>query len=56
MGIRERHLLGDYYDACAFLEYSKSQVVNTIMPLISAYYKVQDSSLGGPSPLDQVVA
>ena len=49
-------LLGDYYDACAFLEYSKSQVVDTIMPLISAYYKVQGNSLGGPSPLDQVVA
>jgi hypothetical protein len=49
-------LLGGYYDACAFLEYSKSQVVDTIMPLISAYYKVQGNSLGGPSPLDQVVA
>lgn len=49
-------LLGDYYDACAFLEYSKSQVVDTIMPLISAYYKIQGNSLGGPSPLDQVVA
>jgi hypothetical protein len=49
-------LLGDYYDACAFLEYAKSQVVDTIMPLISAYYKVQGNSLGGPSPLDQVVA
>lgn len=53
-----KYLLGDYYDACAFLEYAKSQVVdtNTIMPLISAYYKVQGNSLGGPSPLDQVVA
>ena len=51
-----KYLLGDYYDACAFLEYARSQVVNTIMPLISAYYKVQGNSLGGPSPLDQVVA
>lgn len=51
-----KYLLGDYYDACVFLEYAKSQVVDTIMPLISAYYKVQSNSLGGPSPLDQVVA
>ena len=51
-----KYLLGDYYDACVFLEYAKSQVVDTIMPLISAYYKVQGNSLGGPSPLDQVVA
>ena len=51
-----KYLLGDYYDACAFLVYAKSQVVDTIMPLISAYYKVQSNSLGGPSPLDQVVA
>lgn len=34
-------LLGDYYDACSFLEHARSQVVDTIMPLISAYYKVQ---------------